>query len=344
MTKLTTFLCACGVALGALPAGAGAGDPCWAPDRSQPPDRAVARVAPLAELNADVARVSDTLKKTTAFLRIPNVRLMVTSYIGYMNAGFGHEVRISAGLYPPNTWREGCTLMNGPEFFNKGHVHVRLNAPGDIFSDIAPKLRDDVLTAYPEPTGPVPVGEETYYQSIRGVVLTRNRAAPWVPVRHAELLDFREREARRTIDGLVEQLAGLDASVERYKADMAQQIAQALDATEKARLRKAMDENVATLQAGNAQGRQELTRLQREAETALRAIRDERSRRTPEQLSAPARAGQTPLVKLNPALGEAPQRVNLIVVRAVANAREMAAPLEQAVRDIDYAALRTLLQ
>lgn len=344
MAKLTMLLCACGMALGALPASARAGEPCWAPDRAQTPDRAVARVAPLAELDADIARVSDTLKTTAAFLRIPNVRLMVTSYIGYMHPGLGHDVRISAGLYPPNTWRDGCTLMSGPEFFNQGHVHVRLNAPGEIFSDVAPKLRDDVLTAYAEPTGAVAAGEETYFQSIRGVVLTRGRTAPWVPVTTAEWFDFRERDARKKIDALVQQLAALDASVERYKADMAQQIAQAPDATEKARLRKAMDENAATLQAGNAQGRQELTRLQREAEAELRAIRDERSRLTPEQLGAQARAGQTPLVKLNPMLGGAPRRVNLVVVRAVANARAMAGPLEQAVREIDYAALRALLQ
>jgi hypothetical protein len=331
------------VAMSLLTARQAAGQTCWAPDRAQAPDRVVARSAPIAALDAAVARVSAALKRNTALTAIPNVRLMVTSYVGYANQGFGHAVRISAGLYPPNTWRDGCTLMAGPEFFNRGHVHVNLNGPGEIFHDVRPRLKDDVLTAYAEPTGAIAVGEETYFESIRGVVLTPGRRPAWVPVTVAEWLDYRERVAAAKVDELTAELGKQKSSVERYRTDMERQIAQAPDAATKAQLRSAMDENARILQASTAAAIGEFTKLLKEAEAVRQNVRDERAR-----LAAPARDQQVrvdgvPLVKINPALAGGTKPVNLIVVHAVPNDRTMDAPLKQAVRAMDFSALRALI-
>lgn len=316
---------------------------CWAPDRAQAPDRAVARTAPVTALNAAVTRVSAVFKANPALTRIPNVRLMVTSYIGYANQGFGHAVRISAGLYPPNTWREGCTLMSGPEFFNQGHVHVQLNSPDEIFHDVRPRLRDDGLVAFAEPTGAAVIGEETYFESIRGVVLTPDRRPAWVPVTVADWLDFRERAARRKVGEVSAELDKQKAAVERYRADMERQIAQAPDASTKTQLRKAMEENAAALQAASVGATTELTRLLKDAEAGLQGVRDERSRSSAAQLGEQARVDRVPLVKVNPALAGRSRPVNLIVVHAVANDRAMDTPLKQAVQEMDFAALRALL-
>lgn len=316
---------------------------CWAPDRSQAPDRAVARAAPVAALGEAIARVSAAFKRNGVLGAIPNVRLMVTSYIGYPNQGFGHAVRVSAGLYPPNTWREGCTVMSGPEFFNKGHVHVTFNGPDEIFRDVRPVLRDDALTAFAEPTGAIVVGDETFYESIRGVVLTSGRRPAWVPVRVAEWLDYRERAAAQKVDAIAVELAGQQSAVERYRTDMERQIAQAPDATTRAQLRKAMEENAAMLQASSATAVADATRLRREADAALQAVRDERARASPADLGQQARQDRVPLVKVNPALAGGARPVNLIVVQAVANDRAMAAPLAEAVRAMDFSVLRSLL-
>jgi hypothetical protein len=166
----------------------------------------------------------------------------------------------------------------------------------------------------------------------------------WVPVTITEWLAYREREAVTKVEDLTRQLSEVESSVERYQADMARQIAQAPDAVQKAELRRAMDENTATLRAATAQGRTELTRLLREAEAALQGVRDERARLSPAQLAEQARLDRTPLVKVNPALQGGSGRVTLIVVHAAPNRREMGEPLEQAVREMDYAALRQLLR
>lgn len=316
---------------------------CWAPDRTQAPDRAVARTAPVAALTADIATVSAILKKNDAFARIPGVRLMVTSYIGYATQGFGHAVRVSAGLYPPNTWRDQCTLMAGPEFFNKGHVHVTFNSPDQIFNGARPRLSDESLTAWAEPTGAAAVGAETYYQSVRGVVLTRGRRPAWIPVTTDEWLAYRDRRAAARVGELTRDMATQQASVEQYRADMERQIQQAPDAATKAKLRTAMEEQTAALRSATAGALTELTRLAGEADRALQAVRDERARLSASQLAAQARVEGAPLVKINPALAGGSTRVTLIVVLAVANDRAMDVPLQQAVREMDYAALRALI-
>jgi hypothetical protein len=298
----------------------------------------------VATLNSDIGKVSAILKRNPAFLRIPGVRLMVTSYIGYPNAGFGHAVRISAGLYPPNTWQPQCTLTRGPEFFNKGHVHVTFTGPNEIFYGVSPRLRDDTLTAYAEPTGAVQVGAETYFESIRGVVLAPGRAPAWVPVTTAEWLSFREREAAASVERLTKELTEQRSAVERYRADMEREIAQARDEATRTQLRKAMEENSAMLRQSAAAGIADLERRHQEAVGALQRVRDERTRLSPAQLDAQALVNRTPLVKVNPALAGGSRRVNLIVVHAVANDRAMDAPLKQAVREMDFSALRTLLE
>jgi hypothetical protein len=317
---------------------------CWAPDRSQPPDPAVARAAPIAALDADIAAVSAVLKRNGALRQIPNTRLGITSYIGYPNPGFGNAVRISAGLYPPNTWRDGCTLMEGPEFFNSGHVHVTFNEPRRVFHDVPHRLQDDVLTAFAEPTGAVKVGDETYFASIRGVVLTPERVPAWLPVTNEDLLAYRERQARSRIEGLERQIAQLQSSVETYRADMQQQIAQERDPAIKAQLRKAMEDNTEMLRSGNAEAQQQYDDLLRSARAELEAVGAEREQSSPSQLEAPGRLDGTPLVKLNPALSGRKGRVNLIVVNAFANDQAMWEPLAKAVRAVDYPALRDLLR
>ncbi len=332
-----------GEAAGEAP-GEAAGEACWAPDRAQAPDAAVARVAPVAALEKDVAAVAAVLKQSAALRRIPQARLGITSYIGHANPGYGHAVRVSAGLYPPNTWRAGCTLMKGPEFFNEGHVHVTFNEPREIFEHVRRVLDDDELTAYAEPSGPVTVGEETYHPGLRAVVLTPGRIPAWIPVTADELLRWRERAAQRRLDEATALLREHDRSLEAYRRDMRAQIDQAPDAAEKARLRRALDENVALLEKARPDLERQAAQLRRDPEAALAAARAERARLSAAQLAAPARHEGTALVKLNPALANRGGRVNLVVVRAFANDPARQEPLEAAVRDLDHARLRALLR
>jgi hypothetical protein len=317
---------------------------CWAPDRRQPPDPAVARAIPLAQWNADIDAVAAVLKRNRALLEIPDTRLGITSYIGYPSAGFGNAVRVSAGLYPKNTWRDGCTLMEGPEFFNEGHVHVTFNEPREIWSDIAPRIKDEGLIAYAEPTAGEAAGAETFYESIRGVVLTPDGVPPWVPVTRAEMLERDERLARAEVARINDLLSELDTSVESYRADMRKQIEQERDPAIKAQLRAAMESNAAMLVSGNAEAREQYEGLLAGAEAKLEAVRGEGANLSDADRATQARLDGTPLVKTNPALAGGKRRVNLIVVNALANDRSRQAPLEGAVRAIDYPALRVLLR
>ncbi|MCC7007919.1 MAG: hypothetical protein IT184_03810 [Acidobacteria bacterium] len=84
---------------------------------------------------------------------------------------------------------------------------------------------------------PTEVDAETYYASLRGVVLTPGRAPAWVPVKTAEWLAFRERSAVSEVDRLKGELEQQRTAVDAYRADMERSIAQASDAATKARRR-----------------------------------------------------------------------------------------------------------
>jgi hypothetical protein len=175
-------------------------------------------------------------------------------------------------------------------------------------------------------------------------VLTPGGVPPWVPVTRQELLARDERLAQAEVDRLTGLMREVDASVETYRADMEKQISQERDPAMKAQLRTAMESNAAMLTSSNAEARKQYEGLLAGVQTKLAAVRAERGKLSAIELAEQARLDGTPLVKTNPALSGGKGRVNLIVVNALANERARQAPLENAVRAIDFPALRALLR
>lgn len=345
----------------ALPAPPQAGN-CWAPDKMQPVEAGVARATPVAEWKKDFEFAGSLLKQLRTLRRIPEKRLRNNIYLGHFIAGFGHFARVSAMLYPPEAWAEGeCGLSKGADFFNSGHVDITCNDPRLIFEHQPDAVRE--LEAYFEPPAAARLGDEILYHAGENwvVVLTPNRQPPWVPITVAEYLQFKTQEAERGLVELETKLTeiskpfaptpeSLELLAEFKKTDPAQaeQLQQTIAET-----RRIWEEN-------SIAGRERYGELIQKQQKLIAEIAAYRSNLTDAERGAPVRLGdgrfdlaaggtrdRGRIVRCNPALsqGENPtRRIQLIVVSVFANDQSLWDELVQALREVDYPALRQLLR
>ncbi len=333
---------------------------CWAPDRMQEPDAAVARVAPVAEWRKDFAAVSAILKKLTTLEAIPDKRLGVSMYLGHPYEGFGNTARVSAGVYPKQAWEGECDLGKGAEFFNNGHVHVVFNEPRAIFEHVSHAVNDDSLLAYFEPKELDRIGAEVMYDH-KVVILTPEQIAPWIDVTMDEYLRVVERQTEVQLAEMEKTHREAYASVadtaeavemiremEKVNPQMARDMRASMEESRKmiaASLKETMPEYEKNLEAL----RKELSELR-----SHRAGMSSTDRSGPVymgtgrwQLRANGDPERGKLVKLNPALkqpGKLSRRIQLIVVNPFANDQDLWDELTQATKEVDFAALRAMLR
>ncbi|MCG3157282.1 MAG: hypothetical protein DKINENOH_03914 [bacterium] len=335
---------------------------CWAPDKMQSVEASIARATPVAEWQKDLEFAGNLLKQVRTLRRIPEKRLRNNIYLGHPVPGFGHFARVSAMLYPPAGWAAGeCGLGKGADYFNSGHVDITCNDPRLIFEHQPHAVRE--LQAYFEPPAAARLGDETLYHAGENwvVVLTPNRQPPWVPITVAEYLQFKTQEAEKRLAELETTLTeiskpfaptpeSLELIAEFRKTDPAQaeQLQQTIAET-----RRIWEEN-------SIAGRKQYGELIQEQQKLIAEIAAYRSNLTTAERGAPARLGdgrfdlaaggtldRGKIVRLNPALsqGENPtRRIQLIVVNVFANDQTLWDELAQALREVDYPALRRLLR
>lgn len=335
---------------------------CWAPDYMQPVEPAIARATPVEEWKKDFAIAGAVLKNNRTLQRIPQTRLRNRMFIGIRIDGFGHFAHVMAMLYPPVAWAEGeCGLRKGPDFFNSGHLDISFNDPRLIFEHQAYAVRD--LEAYFEPQAAARVGEETLYnhKKLWIVVLTPNQLPPWIPVTVEEYLQFKEREEQKKLADLEKTLAEVLETGERLKESMAG-IAELkkTDPALAAQMQKTMENERARWEKEKPEVEKQYQKLLQEQRQELSALGAFKSALSPAERNAQTHLGdgrfglaqggtqdRGAIVRLNPALrqGEKPtRRIQLIVVKPFANDESLWDDLGQAMRDVDYAALRQLLQ
>jgi len=335
---------------------------CWAPDKMQPVEAGIARATPLAEWKKDFEFAGNLLKQVRTLRRISGKRLRNNIYLGHFIAGFGHFARVSAMLYPPPAWAEGeCGLGKGADYFNSGHVNITCNDPRLIFEHQPQAVRE--LQAYFEPPAVARLGDETLYHAGENwvVVLTPNRLPPWVPISVAEYLQFKAQEQEKKLAELETTLAEISkpfaptpeslellAALRKTDPAQAEQLQQTIDET-----RKIWEEN-------SIAGRKQYGELIQEQQKLIAEIAAYRSDLTAAERGAPARLGdgrfdlaaggtrdRGKIVRLNPALGQGgnpTRRIQLIVVNVFANDPSLWDELAQALREVDYPALRRLLR
>lgn len=335
---------------------------CWAPDFMQPLAPSVARTTSEAEWKNDFEIASAVLKKVRALQTIPQTRLRVQSFIGVRSESMGHFARVSAMLFPPQAWAAGeCGLIQGPDFFNTGHLDITFNDPQLIFEHHAYALKE--LGAYFEPQAAARVGEETVYRHGKYwlAVLTPERLSPWAPITTDEYLRFKETaeqqkledlersfaEAMQADERLQQAMAGI-AELKKSDPALAEQMQKTM-AEERARWEKEKPGLEKQFQQSLAQQRQELS--------VLRAFQ---SNLSPAERQAQAHLGngrfglawggtedRGGMVRLNPALrpsGKSNRRIQLIVVQPFANDATLWEEMGQAMQEVDYAAFRQLLR
>jgi hypothetical protein len=334
---------------------------CWAPDFTERTDTAVARSAPVAAWQKDLATAAAMLKRIPVFGTIADRRQRVVTYLGHSpGPSLGNFASIRATLHPPNTWIGECEVGKGPEFFNSGNLHVKFNEPRTIFGERPHAVKDDQLTAWFEPKVVEKVGDETLYAH-EVVVLTRDGLAPWVDVSVADYLRFKGREIDARVKSAGERLASTrettldEAGMQSTLAAMAN-----TDPKAAAEMRKTFDAMRKDMEAQRAtaipeaerqlaierQARADLDRFVAGLPPAARAAAANLGD-GPHGLAGPGRAHRGKLVTINPALLDPAyqrHRVHLIVVHPFANAKEYADELLQAAREVDYAVLRGLLR
>lgn len=335
---------------------------CWAPDFMQPLEPSVARMTSPAEWKHDFEIAGAALKKVRAIQLIPQMRLRLRMFIGVRVAGLGHFARVSAVLYPPQAWAAGeCGLINGPDFFNKGHLDIAFNDPAVIFEHHAYALKE--LHAYFEPKAAARVGEETIYNlgKLWLAVLTPNGLPAWVPLTNEAYLHFKENEAQQKLEDLEnalteamqtgerlqQSMAGI-AELRKTDAALAEQLQKTI-AAEQARWENEKPEVEKQHQQWIAQEREALSALQTFQASLSLAERNEQAHLGNGRFGL-ARGGTQDrggLVRLNPGLSQGEnkgRRIQLIVVQPFANDASLWDELGQAMREVDYAALRQLLQ
>ncbi len=350
--------CFAGLALPAQPQP----ENCWAPDKMQPVEAGIARATPVTEWQEDLEFAGSLLKQLPTLRRIPEKRLRNNLFLGHFIAGFGHFARVSAMLYPPAAWAEGeCGLGKGADYFNSGHVNITCNDPRLIFEHQPYAVRE--LEAYFEPPAAARLGDETLYHAGENwvVVLTPNRQPPWVPITVAEYLQFKTEEAEQRLAGLEATLAEISrpfaptpeslellAAFRNTDPAQAEQLQQTIDET-----RRIWEENASA-------GRKQYAELIQEQQKLIAEIAAYRSNLTAAERSAAARLGdgrfdlaaggtleRGKIVRLNPALSQGEnlsRRIQLIVVNVFANDQSLWDELAQALREVDYPALRRLLR
>ncbi len=337
---------------------------CWAPDDIQPPDPAVTKSAPVAEWMQDLKATSDILKNIRTLQTLPEIRLRNNMYLGYPMPGFGNTARVSANLYPPHTWEGQCGLKKGADYFTKAHLHVSFNEPRNIFNNHSYAVRDEQLDAYLEPQALERVGEETLY-SHRAVILTPDRLAPWIAVTVEEYLRFKERQGQKELAELEKTL--FEMTHPEDNTEETEVMLREMEKTNPAQakeMRKIIEENQKTLEAGIAESLPEVRRQVEEKERYLADLNGYLAKLSPRERSAQAvlevnsgegryglapagSAGRGKLVKLNPALsqGDKPaRRIQLIVLQPFANDPSLGEPMTRALREVDYAELRRLIR
>lgn len=310
-----------------------------------------------------VHRLNALLHAMPALHALPRTRLRSSWQI----AGQWNEPARAANFllrdHRESMWTGKCDVRKGADRLEpRISVVAAFNAPTHFFETAAPEIKDDQLQAWREvlPTGSVK-GQTLYGGHM--LVFTRSGKLPWVPVTAAEYLDFTERDFSRRLEeaqanekavqkamlpaeqeAMIERVvAGFrkvnPAEADKLAADLRAQYAAAQSREDKRRANPAIDHNP--------------------YQTMLDKVRAYRASLTPRQLAAQARLGvtglhpadlpidrQPGLVKPDPAFEwdhNAPASAQMLMV-SVRGGQEFEAPMQEALRSLDVAALQALVR
>lgn len=351
-------------ALVALPARADID--CWM-DAPHPltADGLPAGHASVAPLQQAIRQLNAVLRRQPALLALPRSRLRSSWQIAGQWTLPARAAHFLLRDHRESMWQGRCGVIQGADRLEpRASIVVQVNRPDTFFATAAPELRDDGFEAWRElfPTGEVQ-GRPLYDGHM--LVITPDGRRPWVPVTTADYLDFTERDLmRRHAEAQAAAAAQQAAMAPAAREAQIQRVVEGMrrvDPAQAARLeqelRTSLAAEVRAIEAAaarrRAQGQDDPVGRQ------LEQLRTHRSRLTPAELAAQARLGlnglQDPVQPLEryPALVRPdpaypwdrlhPSRPQMLMV-SLRGTGEFEAPMAEALRQLDVAALEALVR